>query len=221
MPDKQTIEDVTYRACTPADVEDAVPLIYASGPAAFSYVFKNKEVDALDFLTYAFQRRGGEFSFDNHLALIVGEELVGVGAVFNQKQASKFTFADFLNIVGFYKWKSIPVLVRGLRIERVIRLPMKQEICLAHLGINPHKRGLGLGRKLISQLQKISKPGAGDVFVLDVSAENPRAQALYERLGFELVKCAYSSLKNKHGHVANHFRMQLPSRDLLRMKTDG
>jgi len=46
-------------------------------------------------------------------------------------------------------------------------------------------------------------------FILDVSEENPRAKALYERLGFVVTKKYDSTLKNKFSYVPNHFRMEL------------
>jgi len=202
------MEKVEFRKCIPKDMDKAVPLIYASGPTAFSYVFKNKKNSATDFLKYAFQRQGGEFSYDNHYALILNGELVGVGSVFNGKRAKQFTKKDFLNIVNFYQINSLPVLIKGLKTEQIIKLPKKNEICIAHLGIAENYRELGLGRKLIAFLMQASNPKSINRFVLDVSKENPKAQSLYERLGFKVMKKNYSKLKNSFGHVANHFRMR-------------
>ncbi len=202
------MDNIKFRKCTPNDVEKAVPLIFSSGPTAFSYVFQNDQNHATDFLKYAFQRKGGEFSFDNHYALMLEDELVGIGSIFSGKRANGFTPKDFLNIVSFYKHKSLPVLFKGFRTEQVIQLPKSDEICIAHLGIAKNYQGRGLGSQLITFLMKESNPTSPDEFVLDVSEENPKAQALYERLGFEVTKCEKSNLKNKYGHVANHFRMK-------------
>ena len=115
------MSDIKFRRCTPKDADDVVPLIYASGPAAFSYVFKTNKHNAQAFLHYAFTRLGGEFSFDNHYALILGAKLVGVGSVFNAKKAQRFSTKDFMRIAGCYKTSCIPVIRRGLMTEHIIK----------------------------------------------------------------------------------------------------
>lgn len=202
------MEKIEFRKCKPTDVDKAVPLILSSGPDAFSYVFSNDKKSASNFLRYAFQRKGGEFSYDNHYGLILNEELIGIGAVFNSHHANDFTKKDFLNILNFYKMNSLAVLIRGLRTEQIIKLPKKNEICIAHLGISPNYQGQGLGKKLISFLMGQLSLEKSDYFILDVSEHNPRAKFLYERLGFKVAKCEYSKLKNNFGYVANHFRMK-------------
>lgn len=202
------MEKIEFRNCTPEDVDKAVPLIFSSGPDAFSYVFKNKKYSPIDFLKYAFRRRGGEFSYDNHYAVILNGELVGIGSAFDSKRAKGFEKKEFLNIINFYKINALPVLIKGLKTERIVRLPKSNEICIAHLGVSENYRGLGLGRKLIAFLMKASNATSTDYFVLDVSEENPKAKALYDRLGFKVEKCEYSNLKNNFGHVPNHFRMK-------------
>ena len=50
---------LTFRAASRADVADAVPLIYSSGPAAFDYVFNNGGTrDAQAFLRFAYHTVG-------------------------------------------------------------------------------------------------------------------------------------------------------------------
>ena len=98
---------------------------------------------------------------------------------------------------------------RGLQVEGLIKLPKKKEIVLGHLGIQEEMRGKGLGTKLIDALMEQATRDAESRFILDVSEENPRAKALYDRLGFVVTKKNKSTLKNKYSHVATHFRMEL------------
>lgn len=198
---------IEFRRCTPQDVDLAVPLIFSSGPTGFSYVFTNDHTSAKAFLTYAFQHKGGEFSYDNHYGLLVDGKLVGIGAIFSGMRAKGFTKADFLNILRFYKFHSLPVLIRGIKTEQIIKLPSADEICIAHLAISENYRSRGLGGKLISHLINESQANSDKRYVLDVSEENPKARSLYERLGFSVTKHELSTLKNNFGHVANHFRM--------------
>lgn len=203
------MEEIEFRTCLPEDVEKAVPLIYASGPSSFDYVFKTSSVTSHDFLEYAFQREGGEFSFDNHCAILVNKTLVGVGAIFSSARAKHFMLKDFINIVRFYKFGALTVIIRGLRIEQILKPPTKNEIYLGHLGIAEAERSKGYGQQLIRFLMKESEKKASNYFVLDVSEENPNAQRLYERIGFKVHKHVNGKYKSKYGYVPNFFRMHL------------
>src|SRR5258708_17032167 len=72
---------LTFRAATPADVADAVPLIYSSGPSAFDYVFDiGNSRGAQEFLRFAYLRRGGEIGWWAHRVAEIGGPGAGVGA---------------------------------------------------------------------------------------------------------------------------------------------
>ncbi len=201
--------NIELRPSKKEEVAQAVPLIYSSGPPSFEYVFKNDRVVAQDFLRYAFVRAGGEFSYQNHYSLYWEDKMVGIGSVFDAKQASGFTLTDAMNIFRFYKFDSLGPVKSGLKVEKLILLPTKKEIAIAHLGIEPAMQGKGLGTKLIELLKGKANKTADSIWVLDVSEENLRAKALYDRLGFKVTKKNISTLKNNYSYVANHFRMAL------------
>lgn len=200
---------IELRKSTEDEVDIAVPLIYSSGPESFDFVFKNNKKLATDFLKYAFVRKGGEFSYQNHYSLYKGNVLVAVGSVFNAKQAAAFAFYDGMKIMRYYRLMCFPVIKNGLQIESIIQLPKRNEIAIAHLGVQPEFQGQGLGTELINRLMEKAIKKEGSQFVLDVSEENPRAKALYERLGFVSTKKVDSSLKNKYSYVPAMFRMKL------------
>lgn len=200
--------NIKFRPCIPADVEDAIPLIYSSGPDAFNHVFCNKDLTALDFLRSAFGTRGGEFSYDNHIAMLLDDQLIGVGSSFSGSKAASFTLHDALKIIKLYKVGAVGIMRRGLRVERIIKLPTKIEIALAHIAINEKNQSKGYGQRLMEYLMSNTELGKDQYFVLDVSILNPRAKALYERLGFVETKLNRSVLSNDHGTVADHYRME-------------
>jgi len=199
--------NIKFRPCTPKDVELAVPLIYSSGPDAFNYVFNNGRYTAIDFLKSAFVTKGGEFSFDNHIAMLVEEKLIGVGSAFSGSKATSFTIHDACKIIKLYKFGAVKVMSRGLRVEQIIKLPKKNELALAHIAIHEDMRSKGFGQAMMQYLMSHMKRKENNYFILDVSELNPRAKALYERLDFEDLKLNASNLSNKYGTVANHFRM--------------
>ncbi len=211
---------IQFKKCSPHDADQAVPLIYSSGPDAFEYVFQNSQTHAMDFLHYVFKQRGGEFSYDNQYGLYDDGKLIATGSIFSQKQSKLFTLYDAARILIYYKWKSAPILLRGLRIEQIIKLPKKNEISLTHIAVHPDYRSKGLGTRMMKELQTHSEKPPSQRFVLDVSEENPRARALYESLGFVVVKHLISTLKSRYSYVPNHYRMELRNSTCAGAKDD-
>lgn len=197
----------------PADAGMAVPLIYSSGPAAFDYVFAVPGCgDAQAFLRHAFLDGAGEFGWRNHRVAVLDGDVVAVGAAFGGESGLRFTLAAARQILGHFGARHAPgVIVRGLRVEQMIPPPRRGMHYLAHLGVAPGLRGLGVGRALIEHLAGLD--AARDRrLVLDVAVTNPRAQALYERLGFLVTGERSSRLSHARGAVPAHRRMECPAR---------
>jgi ribosomal protein S18 acetylase RimI-like enzyme len=201
-------EDIAFRPAAPGDVEAAVPLIYSSGPAAFDFVFAQAGArGAPDFLRHAFLQGGGEFGWRNHVAGVAEGRVVAIGAGWDGRQSIVFTLAAARQIFGFFgPIRAWGVILRGLRVETVIRPAGAGEYYLGHLGVDPALRGRGLGARLVADLLTLAS--ACPKAVLDVAVGNPRAQALYERLGFAVAATRVSTLRNRHGSVGDHRRME-------------
>ena len=137
-----TEDSVTFRAAAARDAEQAVPLIYSSGPSAFDYVFSHdRPGQALDFLRFAFTDGAGEFGFRNHEVALADGRVVGVGAAWDGRVALRFTLAAAAQILRFYgPLRACGVIVRGLRVEQVIRPPRADEYYVAHLGVRDELR---------------------------------------------------------------------------------
>jgi ribosomal protein S18 acetylase RimI-like enzyme len=206
---------LTFRAASRADVADAVPLIYSSGPAAFDYVFNNGGTrDAQAFLRFAYLHGGGEFGWRAHRIAEMGGQVVAVGAAFDGRTVTRFTIAGALQIWGFYgAIRAWGVMVRGLRVEAIIRPPHAQEYYLCHLGVREEMRGRGIGARFMGHLLEGLDAKRHRCATLDVAVTNPRAQLLYERLGFEVEALRASKLQNRRGRVADHYRMSRPLGD--------
>lgn len=212
MPEARSLP-LAFRPAMPADAEAAVPLIYGSGPAAFDYVFAiSGRSDAQAFLRHAFLDGAGEFGWRNHRVGVLDGTVVAVGAAYGGESALGFTLAAARQILGHFGVRHAPAVIgRGLRVERVIPPPGRGMHYLAHLGVAPALRGLGIGRALIDHLAGL-EAAQGRRLVLDVAVTNPRAQALYERLGFVVTGERCSKLANAQGVVPDHRRMERPAR---------
>jgi ribosomal protein S18 acetylase RimI-like enzyme len=200
---------LSFRPARPDDTFLAVPLIYSSGPASFDYIFHHPQKGrSLDFLRAAFIQPKGEFSYSNHTVVERDGRILGVGAAFSGDTTLSFTIAAALQIFCFYgALAAWPVILKGLQAETVIQPPNSSELIIGHLGVVPEAQGQGIGSALIAHF--LSQDSAkGKTPTLDVAVTNTRAQALYERLGFVVVKERQSSLRNEHGAIVNHRRME-------------
>jgi ribosomal protein S18 acetylase RimI-like enzyme len=200
-----------FRPATPADADAAVPLIYSSGPAAFDYVFAVPgRGTAQEFLRRAFTDGAGEFGCRNHVVGLREGRVVAAGAAWNGSSTLAFTLAAARQILGFYgPVAGTGVIVRGLRIEAVIKPPARDCWYLAHLGVAAELRSLGVGAALVAHLLAMGRERSMPVAALDVAVTNPRAQRLYERLGFVVTRECESRLANAQATVASLRRMEL------------
>jgi len=201
---------VRFRPATPDDAVAAAPLIYSSGPAAFDYVFTTRDGGQAEaFLAHCFADGAGEFGWRNHWVGVAEDKVVAVGAGYGADSTWAFTLAAGRQILGHYGLRQgLGVIMRGLRVESVIRPPSGDMHYLAHLAVLPEMRGHGIGRALIDQLIGTAREAGRRRIVLDVAASNPRAEALYLRAGFKVVGERVSRLANERGRVPDHRRME-------------
>lgn len=203
---------VTIRPARPADAPAAVPLIHSSGPAAFDYVFSHaRRGRPADFLQRAFVDGSGEFGHRVHVVAIVDGAVAGVGAGYSGATALAFTLAAARQIMGQYGLLAgAGIIARGLAVERVVPPPMAKDLFyVGHLGIAPELRSHGIGGQLIDHLLRQGRAAGYTRVALDVSCANPRAQALYERIGFRVTAEHPSRLRNAWGIVPDHRRMEM------------
>jgi ribosomal protein S18 acetylase RimI-like enzyme len=208
--------EIKFRKAEAGDADMAIPLVYASGPDAFDYIFHDEtKGSAQDFLRFAFVRQGGQFSYDNHLVVTADDRVAAIGTCFSGKNQWRFTLHVIMRILVFYgMFRGIGVMVRGLQFERIVRPPGRKQYAIEHLGVSKEYRGKGIGSRLIHQLIINARAPIPALFILDVSDSNPRAMALYERLGFKVTRHTGSSLERtmadgRKTAVPGHSRMEL------------
>lgn len=196
---------LTFRRATPADADTCIPLIHSSGPAAFEQVFGRR---AQDFLQQAFISGRGQFGCRQHWLAERDGRVLAVGTAYSGRDNLAYALRSAQQILSCYGPLGAPqVLARGLRMERLIPPPSRRVWYLAHLGVCAQARGQGLGQRLIAYLEELGREAGFSTFALDVSAGNPRAQALYERLGYRVQLERRSRIEG----VADHRYMEKPA----------
>jgi ribosomal protein S18 acetylase RimI-like enzyme len=202
---------LSFRPARADDADSAVPLIHASGPESFDYVFcASGAGQALGFLRFAFASGRGRFGWGNHTVACVDGRVVGIGTSYGAKANAGFLLDDGWLIARHYGLRSPGVMLRGLRTEQVIRPPQHDEWMIAHLAMAPEERGHGIGARMAHELIEHGRRAGVPRTVLDVSVQNPRAEALYRRLGFVVVVERRSALRSAFGYVPGQRRMALP-----------
>jgi ribosomal protein S18 acetylase RimI-like enzyme len=202
------IVQVTFRASQAADAAASAPLAHSSGPESFDYVFANGRATGTDFLRYALAREGGEFGYGVHIVGEQGGRIVASGGGWVGGHGA-FALATMASVIGFAPVLALPgINRRGSQAVSVMPDPAKDEYYIGHLGVDPALRGQGIGEAMVGYLLKAAAASRATRAVLDVSVENPRAQALYERLGFVVTATRASSFANAFGRIPGHRRMQ-------------
>ena len=93
--------------------------------------------------------------------------------------------------------------------ESVVKPPRKGVAYLGHIGVAPELRGQGLGTLLVQHLIEQARTQGFARAALDVSSGNPRAQKLYEQLGFTVSKTNAADYRREFGHIVDHRYMEL------------
>ncbi len=203
------MSNIEFKMTSPSDVAAAIPLMHSSGPYSFDYVFCDSyQAQGTDYLAKAFVESDIEFSHQHHLGLYLEGELVALGSIKTSAQNAGFMVAAVKSFFEHYSFlTALGVLWRGFRTEAVICPPNKQAAVLCNLGVEQSHRGLGLGSKLITALEERARTFGYTTVELDVAANNPKAKALYERLGYQDKHVKTSELRSKFGFVPSHTRM--------------
>ncbi len=200
--------DVQLRPARAEDAAEAGPLIYSSGPAVFDYIFRHPPCGpVLEFLRRAFVGGAGELGFRAHTVAVTENKIIGIGAAFSGESGLAFMLAAARQIFSFYDWRhSLSVIRRGLQVEPLIPLPTGGLHYITHVGIAPAWQGRGVGTLLVERLLAQGRAVGRAVAALDVAVTNPRAQALYERLGFVVTR--ERAAARQPAPIAPHRRME-------------
>ena len=179
------------RAAKAHDAQVVAPLIYSSGPKAFEFIFSNGQPGAcIDFLQDAFKGKQGLFSYRHHFVVESDNKVVAVIANFTHASMANTQWSTALHILKYMGlFKGLRSMVRGLVFEKkLVKAPLKDCFYIAHVGVSGEFRSQGIGERMIAFVQEQAKTQGFKKLALDVSVINPRAQSLYERLNFKVMK---------------------------------
>ena len=197
-----------FRQAQPQDVEDAIPLIFSAGPQAVDYGFQSQDKTSEDFLRFSFVDGKGFLGCQNHTVITIDGKVVGIAAFYNFSTYARLSLEHFRQLWHFYPAPNLADLVtRGFHLKSIMPPPAQTMHYVAHFGVVKDLRGLGLGRSLLDYHYKIAQNLGRTTYALDVSVENPRGLALYERYGFSVK--AMNKFSGPQGRVPDTLRMTM------------
>jgi GNAT superfamily N-acetyltransferase len=101
--------------------------------------------------------------------------VIAVAAMWDARANLRFTVAAARQILGFYRTAAPAVILRGLRMERVVKPAAAGVAYIGHVAVAPALRGQGAGRALLGHLLGRARHEGHARGALDVAATNPRA----------------------------------------------
>lgn len=201
--------NIYIRKARPDDVRSVVPLIYSSGPHEFDYVLNVGNKTSRDYLSFAFPSKFGPQSHRVFKVATIANQVVGVAALSSGSEHLRLNFEGAWNVLRFYGLRNtLKIGQRSEHLETIIPLPGSAAGFITQVGVAEAFRGKGVGTVLIQYLIERCRERRLRKCALDVAITNPRAQALYERLGFKVVQ--ENPWKYPHtGDVPGQRRMEL------------
>lgn len=182
--------NVQFRRAVPGDVEEAIPLIYSAGPIGLDYVFAVGRHRVLDFLRTAFLHGSSTLGYRSHVVAMADGHVVGIAAFYDGPEYGRLNRNVFYPVMSFYgPLTGMGVLRRGMRVQHtLVPPPQKDAVLIQHLGVSESMRGKGIGAALLNSGYDTARSRGFRRCIGDVAVTNPRAQALYERLGCRVIE---------------------------------
>lgn len=171
------------------DRGDVAALMYSAGPELFEFLYRTDRVDPRDFITQEFRSGRGFCGWRNTTVAVVDGEVVATGCFYSGRDHARLMLGSVLNALRFFRVAEVlPLLLRSGHVDSAITQPAKDELYLASFAVAPSMRGRGIGEAMVQYQLATARQRGFRLFSLDVSVLNPRAEALYRRLGLHVVR---------------------------------
>ena len=161
------------RPATPIDAVAVAPLMFqAMEEIVYKMIGKPHKEEAITLLKNLFEQEGNQYSYKN--AWIYEENNTVIGSLIAYDGALLHTLrAPVLALIR--SSYGIDIVLEDETAEG--------ELYIDTLSVLPTAQGKGIGSKLIQHLKNVTKQPLG----LLVDVQNPEAERLYTRLGFEYI----------------------------------
>jgi ribosomal protein S18 acetylase RimI-like enzyme len=171
------------------DPQAVAQLIYESAPELFRLLFGRTAVGVIQTLV---RRSHNRFSYRYVYVAETADQVVGIATLLPASRLNQNTdYQSVLNVWLRFRRQIADWLI----LNRVLKRHYPADSCyIANLAVHSAHRGQGIGTQLLRHcIAHATQTGAKQIFI-SVDIDNPRAQKLYESLGFQVVAVKTLSL---------------------------
>ena len=180
---------LTFTPATRDDATFVTPLIYDIGRRDLDRLFTGLAagLSPTDVVESFYRAPGGMFSWRNTEVALVGG--IPAGFITAYRTASTNGSSAWLaRAAGQLGVHALLLLAwRGAVVARAMQRHLPGSWYVAFVGVDPLQQSLGIGSSLLGRSIQTARASGCSYVELDVNVDNPRAQALYERLGFHVL----------------------------------
>jgi ribosomal protein S18 acetylase RimI-like enzyme len=174
--------NLEFRQARPDDHGPIAELVYSSGSDIYDHLHGSR-ARALEFIGYEF-RSGRGFAGYPHLSVaLLDGQVVATGSFYDHASYPARSRETLMNVVAFHRLGALRTLRRMVHAGQVMTRPTSGELYLSNFGVAADLRGRGIGTQFVEERLSRARTAGYSRFGLHVSLNNPRGQALYERLG--------------------------------------
>jgi ribosomal protein S18 acetylase RimI-like enzyme len=190
--------EITFRKATIDDIDSIVPLMYSAAEDLFEFSYSVSGKSVKDFLRYVLSKGKGYYGYQNQTVGIYNNEIIFSATTYKGKDIMIETLNTFLLIFSFYGLiGSIPVIYRSIILSKIFIAPKPDSLYIGNLGTKPELRSKGIATMFFDKIHQFAKENGIKRCELDVSLENPKAEKLYTKRGYVVVKnLPYKGKKN-------------------------
>jgi len=178
------------RTAFPQDAPSVAPLMFqAMSDIVFKLINRKDSQEATEFLERLFVQKNNQYSYENTLVYEKDKEILGSLVYYNGAHIDPLSQAVFDFVQSSYG--------HHIRLE-----PETQagEYYIDTLSVSQKVQGNGIGSSLLLHLKELLK---GKTLGLLVAMDNPKAEKLYQRMGF-----VYADMKMLAGAPYKHLIYQ-------------
>jgi ribosomal protein S18 acetylase RimI-like enzyme len=192
------------------DTGDIAELIYSSGVEVYDFIYKTNNKTALDYIGYEYKTGRGFCGYKNVTVAVDNGVVVGTGCFYDGNVYGKLVFGTLINMFLFYGvFEFRNIFNKSKHTSSVMKKPRKNQMYLSNFGVSENYRSKGIGSSMINLMIDKAKKANYEKFILDVSDKNTRAESLYLKKGFIVVKTKIFSGKAEGIDFSKSKQMEL------------